>query len=68
MAAKARITGSNKNYGLQATVHKDRKQQPVVTFDKVDLLANPERRAILTTVGVAKARRFAQWILDNTEE
>lgn len=65
MAKKAQITNREATHAVRVTTGRNRHSQPVVFWDKVDLVSGNSNLVCMTTVG--KARQLAKWILDNTE-
>ena len=66
MARKILVKGGTKSFGMLTTVD----WGMTVHWDKVWLDANEdvEKRELVVSMSIPKARRYAQWILDQTEE
>ena len=69
MRRRASVTSDSATHSfkLQATLGKDRKGREVLILDRVEI-GGRETRTIMVVLTHYKARRFAQWILDNTAE
>lgn len=67
---KAVVHSDSHSFGWVAEVTTDRKHKPVVLLYLVDIVSGavPTNKRFVAKLPVRRARKLAQWILDNTEE